>query len=86
MRKAMRHKLLELIQEKERKIGRRLTASEIASGAGVSIKLVTRWLDKQPKLYDTDAIIGFCEYFQCGLTDLLEIIDLEALNEPDVVN
>jgi hypothetical protein len=86
MRKAVRHKLLELIQEKERKIGRRLTASEIANGAGVSIKLVTRWLDKQPKLYDTAAIIGFCEYFQCGLTDLLEIVDIGDLNEADIVN
>jgi DNA-binding Xre family transcriptional regulator len=69
----LRHKLLDLIHEKEKKLGRRLTAVEIAGGANVSERLVYRWLksDKGISRFDESAIVGFCDYFGCQVGDLL---------------
>lgn len=75
----MKHRLLELVQQKEMKLGRRLTMSEIAKGSNVSVKLVSRWLDDKEETtrYDAHVIAGFCRYFNCDISDLLYLDSVE---------
>lgn len=85
----LKHRLFDLINEKEKALGRHLTAVEIAADAGVSEKLVRRWLKSPTDIgrFDKHAIVGFCEYFNCQVGDLLvyeegdEPIDLEGQDE-----
>ena len=76
----LQHRLLDLIHTKEKKLGRRLSIAEIAKGAGVSEKLVYRWLDAEKHIsrFDENAIVGFCEYFDCRVGELLEYEAAEA--------
>lgn len=73
----VKHRLLELIQKKELELNRRVTVTEVAKGSGVSTRLITRWLENSPKLYDSDAISGFCRYFNCEISDLLYLERVE---------
>lgn len=73
MRGHVKHRLLELIHAKETKMRRRLLMSEIAAGAGVSERLIYRWLDpdEEIKRFDESAIVGFCKYFEVTVGELL---------------
>jgi hypothetical protein len=75
----VKHRLLELIHQKELEIGNRLTIRQIARGAGVSERLIKRWLDPEdpPTRFDSDVIAGFCAYFQIDIADLLYLEDEE---------
>jgi hypothetical protein len=76
----VKNRLLELMQQKELKLGKRLTIKEVASGASVSERLVIRWLDREDhqSRFDEHAIVGFCTYFECGIADLLELEEVES--------
>jgi DNA-binding Xre family transcriptional regulator len=69
----VKHRLLELIHAKEAKLRRRLLMSEIAEGAGVSERLIYRWLDpnEEIKRFDEAALAGFCKYFEVTVGELL---------------
>ena len=69
----MKHRLLDLIHEKEKALGRRLTIRQIAKGAEVSERLIYRWLDPDEPTtrYDSVVIEKFCEYFGVEVGDLL---------------
>ena len=70
----LQNRLLDLIHKKETELGTRLTVRQIARGAGVSERLIYRWLDRDnpPTRYDANVIVGFCEYFAVQPGDLLE--------------
>jgi DNA-binding Xre family transcriptional regulator len=76
----VKHRLFELVQEKENQLRRRITMTEIAEGSDVSVRLVSRWLDLEtPQTrFDAHAIAGFCRYFNCEIGDLLVIVDEET--------
>lgn len=69
----VRNRLLELIEEKERAIGRKLSYQEVADHAGVSQRMIYRWTDADspPTRYDAHAIQAFCRYFNVEIGDLL---------------
>jgi len=75
----VKHRLFELVQEKEKALGRRLSFSDIAKGSNVSVKLVTRWLDPDVPTtrFDAHVISGFCHYFNCDISDLLYLERVE---------
>ncbi len=75
----VKHQLLNLIHNKEKELGRRLTVKEIADGTHVSQKLIYRWLDPKhpPKRYDEKTITAFCDYFGVAVGDLL-VYEVEA--------
>lgn len=77
----VKNRLLELIQQKELKLGKRLTLKEVAVGAKVSERLVIRWLDSEDhqSRFDEHAIVGFCRYFECGIADLLALVEADEI-------
>ena len=75
----VRNRLLELIQERERKIGRRVKQHDIAQFVGVSDHTIINWIRNETSKFDGEIIARLCDYFDCDLADLLyfEMVDVE---------
>ncbi len=73
MKNKLKNRMLILVTEKERHLGRRITQKEIAQDIGVSEPLVGRWMKNQVKQYDSEVLEKLCTYFNCDVGDLLYI-------------
>ncbi|MDX1992159.1 MAG: helix-turn-helix transcriptional regulator [bacterium] len=73
----IRVRFLELVAQKEIKIGRRIRANEIAMVTGVNAATVSRWLKNDVTKFEAPVLVAFCRYFGCEIGDLL-YIDWEA--------
>jgi putative transcriptional regulator len=83
----VRNRLLELIQEKERKIGRRVKQHDIAEFAGVSDHTIIAWIRNEVTRFDAKLIENLCNYFNCDIADLLyfEETYVDIPEDPDQV-
>lgn len=77
--RTVRNRLLELMQERERKIGRRLKQHDIAEFVGVSDHTIINWIRNDVTKFDGQTIARLCDYFNCELSDLLyfEMVEVE---------
>jgi putative transcriptional regulator len=77
--RVVRNRLLELIQERERKIGRRVKQHDIAQFVGVSDHTIINWIRNEVTRFDAPLIVGICEYFNCEIGDLLyfEMVEVD---------
>lgn len=80
----VRNRLLELIQERERKIGRRVKQRDIAQFAGVADHTIINWIRNETTKYDSRTIERICDYFDCDIADLLyfEIVEVSDNTAP----
>jgi len=69
----LRNRILILVTEKERNLGRRITQKEIAQNIGVSEQLIGRWMKNKVKQFDGETIEKLCAYFNCDVGELLYI-------------
>lgn len=78
-RRLLKNRLLELIQERERKINRRIKLKDLAVFVGVTNHTITSWIRNDVRKYEAHIIEGLCDYFNCDINDLLsfEMIDVE---------
>lgn len=78
-RRLLKNRLLELIQERERKINRRIKLKDLALFVGVTNHTITSWIRNDVRKYEAHIIEGLCDYFNCDINDLLsfEMIDVE---------
>jgi DNA-binding Xre family transcriptional regulator len=67
----LRNRVLFLLTEKERKEERRIKQLEIAKAIGVSHNTVASWIRNDVTKLEAHVIEGLCQYFECGLCDLL---------------
>jgi DNA-binding Xre family transcriptional regulator len=71
---AVRNKLLERIQQKERELGRRLQIVEVERQSGVTRATLYNWLNNSHQgTYHSEVITRLCAYFECELSDLLVV-------------
>ena len=70
-KRILKNRLLILIQERERKIGRRIKMKDLADFAGVTYPTLRSWTQNDVRKYEAQIIEGFCEYFDCDVADLL---------------
>lgn len=82
----VRNRLLELMQERELKLGRRLKQVEIAEFVGVSGHTITSWIRNDVTRFDSNVIEGLCDYFDCEVGDLLYFDYVETDESPDKIN
>lgn len=75
----IRNRLLELMQERERKIGRRLKQHDIAQFAGVTDHTIIKWIRNETSRYEAETLERLCDYFDCDMSDFLyfEVTDIE---------
>lgn len=76
-RRLLKNRLLELIQERERKINRRIKLKDLALFVGVTNHTITSWIRNDVRKYEAHIIEGICDYFNCEINDLLyfEMVD-----------
>jgi putative transcriptional regulator len=77
----VRNRLLELMQARERQIGRRIKQHDIAQFAGVSDHTIIHWVRNETNRFEGQIIERLCEYFDCEISDLLYF---EWVDVPDV--
>lgn len=70
-------RFLELLAEKQRRERRTITREQVAKETGISISSVQKWALNQLSRFDSKQIVAFCDYFNCGIGDLLVIEEFE---------
>ena len=81
-KRKIRNRLLELIQEKERKLRQRLTQHEIAEAVGATDHTIKKWIENNVTRFDKHMIEGLCNYFNCDVGDLLYFEWVETDEKP----
>jgi putative transcriptional regulator len=64
----LRCKLQDLLDEHE------LTRTALAEATGLTQGAIRGLCENTTKRYDADTIASLCEYFQCSISDLFEIV------------
>jgi DNA-binding Xre family transcriptional regulator len=82
-KRIVRNRLLELMQARERKIGRRVKQHDIAVFAGVSDHTIINWIRNEVTRFDGETIERLCEYFACDINDLLYFEWIDAENSAE---
>jgi transcriptional regulator with XRE-family HTH domain len=72
----VRNRLLILMTEKERQLGRRITRKEIAEAIDVSQHTIASWLRNDLNKFEAHMIERLCNYFQCEIWDLLVLEEI----------
>lgn len=72
------NRFLELLAEKRRKEKRAWSYEEIYAETGVSPGTLVRLAQQRHSMYDTKTLAALCDFFGCGIGDLLI-----AVNEGD---
>jgi DNA-binding Xre family transcriptional regulator len=82
-RRIIKNRLLELIQEEERKLGRRVKQRDIATFAEVRDHTIIAWIRNEVTRFDAKVVERLCDYFDCEVQDLLyfEYKDSEESNQ-----
>jgi DNA-binding Xre family transcriptional regulator len=75
----IRFKLGEMIEKKQFAEGRRVTINEIATSTGLNRMTLSKILNLKGYGTGTDTIDRLCEYFGCGVQDLMEYLPEDAV-------
>ncbi len=84
MARKLRNRVLELLMEKERKLGRRIKYVEVAEATGLANSLIWRWMTGKIHRYDSEVLEKLCDYFDCDLGDMLYFEMVEDSANGDV--
>jgi DNA-binding Xre family transcriptional regulator len=68
----LKNRLDDLIAEKQGD-GETITQDKLADATGVSQGTISRWLRQHVDRFDAEIVVKFCDYFECGVGDLLYI-------------
>lgn len=60
-----------LLAEKEIKEDRRISYDEIRENTGIAGSTLSAWATNTVKRYDADTISSLCDFFNCGVGDLI---------------
>jgi DNA-binding Xre family transcriptional regulator len=84
----LKNRLLQLIHERESKIGRRIKQHDIAEFAGVKDHTISAWLHGDITRFDARVVERLCDYFQCDVGDLLYFEEsyVDIPEDPDQVD
>lgn len=71
----MEIQIVQLMERKSRQLGRRITQDEVAAAVGIPRGTVSRWAGNKVDRLDRDVLARLCEYFECGIEELLVFKD-----------
>ncbi len=70
--KQVRNNLRVLMAKKKQEEGARSASFRVVSEAtGVSTNTLSKWASGKVKHYSGETIVALCEFFDCGISDLL---------------
>jgi DNA-binding Xre family transcriptional regulator len=67
----VRNRLLELVTDRERQLGRRMRLKDIAEYIGVANHTITNWMRNEVSRFDDIMVVGLCNFFDIEIGDLL---------------
>lgn len=67
----IQNRFKELLAQKERREGRRISYQEIKEVTGVDTSTLSRWATNQVAGADFNTLDKLCEYLECGVGELL---------------
>ncbi|MBI5930205.1 MAG: helix-turn-helix transcriptional regulator [Chloroflexi bacterium] len=70
---ALKNRLFQLINEKENRLGHKITYADISAATGIGMSVLSRWVNNKVERFDASTVIRLCQYFECDLSDLLYI-------------
>lgn len=70
MTRQVYNRVKELIAEKERHTGERISYRDVANATGLSKNTVSKWARNENGSYDRNVIAVFLQFFDCQISDL----------------
>ncbi len=67
-----------LLTEKSKKEGVKISLQDVEAVTGISRQSLYAWKDNNLKRFEVKTIEQLCKYFQCQISDLLEVIPDEV--------
>lgn len=74
----VQNRLDELLAIKARKEGRRISRRDLERETGISLTSIQNWANNRVQQFHSNQIATFCEYFGCGIEDLLILVPDDA--------
>lgn len=75
----------ELLALKKRKERRHITLATLAAETGIATSTLWLYTNNKIRRYDSRILISLCDYFGCGLGDLLTIEEIEGADDVDEI-
>lgn len=75
MTKKIKNNFKVLKAKKEQELGRNVTYDEIYAATGISPNTLTMYAQSRVSLYSESTVLALCEFFNCSISDLLEIVE-----------
>lgn len=80
----VRNRLPILLAEKKFNENKKISLREVASESGVSLSVITSYMNGSVTRFDGDTIAKLCTYLNCGIEDLLVIVeDARFADDPE---
>jgi Predicted transcriptional regulator len=77
----VQNRLEELLARKQRIEGRKITKQVLSEETGLSISSLYQWSRNETTRFDSNHIVILCQYFGCGLHDLLVVVEEDSEEE-----
>jgi len=74
MASKIRNRFMTLLNEKGARESRRVTYKDVKEATGIDQSTLSDWARNTIRRYDADKIAALCEFFGCGVGDLLEYV------------
>jgi len=74
----IRFRLAEMMEKKQFAEGRRITVNEVATATGLNRMTLSKLLNHKGYGTGTETIDKLCNYFGCGVDDLMEHLPTDA--------
>jgi transcriptional regulator with XRE-family HTH domain len=75
MARTLINKFDERIKEKRDREKEHITRKQIKEESGLPQSTVDNWLRGRVTRFDAHVLAGWCDWFECELTDLIELVD-----------
>ena len=76
----MQNRLLALMGEKQAKMNKSVSASDVADAVGISRQGIHKWIHNQIASYPAETLDKLCEYFECEVGDILYRVEKPEQN------
>src|SRR5262245_19512541 len=77
----LRNRLVDLLREKQKREGRKITYTEIANAAFTSVNVISQWAKNNVTRFDAPIVVRLCLYFECQVGDLLYLETIDSEND-----
>ena len=77
----VQNRFLELLAQKARREGRKITRRQAAKETGISLTSVQNWSANTVRQFHSHQIAVFCKYLDCTVDELLVIEDVAEIKK-----